>query len=71
MKEQWSLSSLNTLGDTTQNSNKIGLSWSRRSVWLVSLCGCGGGGSAQERVRGRAASDDCGDGGGEGCVCEL
>ena len=25
--EAWSLSSQNTLGDTTHNTNKIGLSW--------------------------------------------
>ena len=34
----------NTLGDTTLNTNKIGLSRCGRSVWLVSLCGSGGGG---------------------------
>ena len=38
-----SLSSRTTLGDTTHNSNKIGLSWGG-SVWWVSLCGSGGGG---------------------------
>ena len=38
-----SLSSRNTLGDTTHNTNKIGLSWGG-SVWWVSLCGSGGGG---------------------------
>ena len=39
-----SLSSRNTLGDTTHNTNKIGLSLGGGSVWLVSLCGIGGGG---------------------------
>ena len=42
--EARSLSSRNTLGDTTHNTNKIGFSWCGRSVWLVSLCGSGGGG---------------------------
>ena len=41
--EARSLSSRNTLGDTTHNTNKIGLSWGG-SVWWVSLCGSGGGG---------------------------
>ena len=39
-----SLSSWNTLGDTTHNTNKIGLGWDGGSVWWVSLCGSGGGG---------------------------
>ena len=39
-----SLSSRNTLGDTTHNTNKIGLGWGGRSVWLVSLYGSYGGG---------------------------
>ena len=39
-----SLSSRNTLGDTTHNTNKIGLSWGGGSVWCVSLCGSYGGG---------------------------
>ena len=34
----------NTLGDTTHNTNKIGLSWGGGSVWWSSLCGSGGGG---------------------------
>ena len=29
------LSSRNTLGHTTHNTNKIGLGWGVRSVWLV------------------------------------
>ena len=41
----WSLSSRNTLGDTTHNTNKIGLCWGGGSVWWASLCvGYGGGG---------------------------
>ena len=40
-----SLSSRNTLGDTTHNTNKIGLSWGGGSVWWARLCGSGGGGS--------------------------
>ena len=39
-----SLSSRNTLGDTSHNSNKIGLSWGGGSVWWASLCGSYGGG---------------------------
>ena len=39
-----SLSSRNTLGDTTHNTNKIGLSWGGGSVWWARLCGSGGGG---------------------------
>ena len=39
-----SLSSRNTLGNTTHNSNKIGLSWGGGSVWWASLCESGGGG---------------------------
>ena len=42
--EARSLSSRNTLGDTTHNTNKMGLSWYGRSVWWGSLCGSGGGG---------------------------
>ena len=42
--EARSLSSLNTLGDTTHNTKKIGLSWDGGSVWWSSLCGSGGGG---------------------------
>ena len=42
--EARSLSSRNTLGDTTHNTNKIGLNWGGRSVWLVSLCGSSSGG---------------------------
>ena len=42
--ETRSLSSRNTLGDTTHNTNKIGLSWVGGSVWWVSLCGSYGGG---------------------------
>ena len=42
--EAWSLSSRNTLGDTTHNTNKIGLSWVGGSVWWASLCGSYGGG---------------------------
>ena len=42
--EARSLNSRNTLGDTTHNTNKIGLSWDGGSVLWVSLCGsCGGG----------------------------
>ena len=39
-----SLSNRNTLGDTTHNTNKIGLSWGGGSLWWASLCGSGGGG---------------------------
>ena len=39
-----SLSSRKTLGDTTHNTNKIGLSWGGGSVWWASLCGSYGGG---------------------------
>ena len=42
--EARSLSSRNTLGDTTHNTNKIGLSWGGGSVWWASLCGSYGGG---------------------------
>ena len=42
--EARSLSSRNTLGDTTHNTNKIGLSWGGGSVWWVSLCRSYGGG---------------------------
>ena len=42
--ETRSLSSRNTLGDTTHNTNKIGLSWVDGSVWWASLCGSYGGG---------------------------
>ena len=42
--EARSLSSRNTLGDTTHNTNKIGLSWVGGSVLWVSLCGSYGGG---------------------------
>ena len=42
--EARSLSSLNTLGDTTHNTNKIGLSWDGGSVLWSSLCGSYGGG---------------------------
>jgi hypothetical protein len=41
--EARSLSSRNTLGDTTHNTNKIGLSWGGGSVWWASLCGSDGG----------------------------
>ena len=41
--EERSLSSRNTLGDTTHNTNKIGLSWGGGSVWWARLCGSGGG----------------------------
>ena len=44
MKKQLSLSSRNTLGDTTHNTNKIGLSWDGGSVWWSSLRGSYGGG---------------------------
>ena len=36
--EARSLSSRNTLGDTTHNINKIGLSWDGGRVWWASLC---------------------------------
>jgi hypothetical protein len=39
-----SLSSRNTLGDTSHNTNKIGLSWGGGSVWWARLCGSYGGG---------------------------
>ena len=39
-----SLSSRNTLGDTTHNTNKIGLSCGGGSVWWSSLFGSYGGG---------------------------
>jgi len=42
--EARSLSSRSTLGDTTHNTNKIGLSWGGGSVWWANLCGSGGGG---------------------------
>ena len=42
--EAWSLSRRNTLGDTTHNTSKIGLSWVGGSVCWSSLCGSGGGG---------------------------
>ena len=42
--EAQSLSSRNTLGDTTHNTNKIGLSWGGGSVWWASLCESYGGG---------------------------
>ena len=42
--EARSLSSQNTLGDTTHNTNKIGLNWVGGSVWWASLCGSYGGG---------------------------
>ena len=42
--EARSLSSRNTLGDTTHNTNKIGLSWGGGSVWWSSLCRSYGGG---------------------------
>ena len=42
--EARSLSSRNTLGDTTHNTNKIGLSWGGGSVWWARLCGSDGGG---------------------------
>ena len=42
--EARSLSSRNTLGDTTHNTNKIGLSRGGGSVWWTSLCGSYGGG---------------------------
>ena len=44
--EARSLSSLNTLGDTTHNTNKIELSWDGGSVRSAKLCrsyGCDGG----------------------------
>ena len=42
--EARSLSSLNTLGDTTHNTNKIGLCRGGGSVRWTSLCGSYGGG---------------------------
>ena len=42
--ETRSLSSRNTLGDTTLNTNKIALSWDGGGVWWVSLYGSYGGG---------------------------
>ena len=42
--ETRSLSSRNTLGDTTHNTNKIGLNWGGGSVGWVSLCRSYGGG---------------------------
>ena len=42
--EGQSLSSRNTLGDTTHNTNKLGLSWGGGSVLWVSLGGSYGGG---------------------------
>ena len=42
--EARSLSSRNTLGDTTHNTNKFGLSWGGGSVWWASLCESYGGG---------------------------
>jgi hypothetical protein len=39
-----SVSSRNTLGDTTHNTNKIGLSWGGGSVWWTILCESYGGG---------------------------